>query len=288
MAAPHTPRHTRGHPGHGPAAMGAGVLAVILGVSAAALAGLGTGAYWLIALAATLIAALGYAIPTIREAPRLSDATDSTAERNQERQTAQTAGPAAKDLALGLATTDSPSPELSPATVVVITGHTTSGKTPIAERLTQEHPDWGWASCGRYVKDQARRRGLGQAHATTNTLGQRLVEELGGDRFLDEVIEHARLTNPPEVLVIDDVYHEQVYDAVTRRFPHLKFVAINLPPSVREHLTAGAERDADPLNIAFAELTRRHQPHVSLDGAADTQQVLARTRELEQKLALVA
>jgi len=263
-----------------------GILVAGSGVAVIAIAGLGTSAYWVVALAGALAATLAYAIPTIKEAPRLGNTAPPDVVQAHPHQPQVSDPP--KDLALGMAGQKHGADYLSPQRVIVITVHTTSGKTEIAERLIEDHPNWGWASCGRYVKTQARVRGLGNDHATTNTVGQRLVDKLGGDRFLSEVLDNSNLPPHPPVLVIDDVYHEQVYDAIKRRFPHLNFVSVNLPPSMREHLTAKQDQTAHPLDEAFGELTTRHQPDLSVLGAADEQQVLERTQELERELELVA
>jgi hypothetical protein len=241
----------------------------------------GTGAYWTIGLGASLIAAFGYTLPGLLRAPKREKRTTVLAIESDE---AQLPG----ELSLGIPVeAQSDYAELSPSRVFVISGHTASRKTEMARHLHEQHPEWAWASCGAFVKAEASRRGVSTGNRLeTDRLGQTLVEELGGARFLDAVLEHAALPPHPETLLIEDVYHAAVFKAIGERWGHMRFVSIGVPESMRQRdaESPGEVRESS-LDRELRTLLDEHRPERTIPAAEDESQVAERTKELELALA---
>ncbi len=236
-----------------------------------------TGAYWAIGLGASLIAAFGYTMPDLLRAPKREKAT-IVGLADGETQLPE-------KLSLGMPVeAQSDYAELAPSRVIVLSGHTASRKTEIAKRLQEQHPDWAWASCGSFVKAEASRRGVdADSRVETDQLGQCLVEELGGAGFLDAVLKHAALPRHPETLLIEDVYHAAVFEAINDRWRHMQFVSIDIPASMRQR-GAGPSGDST-LDRELQALLDEHQPECTVPAAEDESQVAERTEELNLALA---
>jgi hypothetical protein len=237
-----------------------------------------TGAYWTIGLCASLIAAFGYTLPALLRAPKREKATIVATDDGD------TGLP--ETLSLGIPVEAQPDhAELAPSRVIVLSGHTASRKTEIAARLHQQHPDWAWASCGSFVKAEASRLGVTTtSRVETDQLGQRLVEELGGAGFLDAVLKHAELPPHPETLLIEDVYHAAVFEAINERWGHMRFVSIDIPESMREREGSSGNIRESALDRELRTLLDEHQPERTILAAEDESQVDERTKELELAL----
>ena len=274
----------------------AGALVVIVGVLIAEANNWGTGALWTLGLVAALVASMGYAIPALLRAPSLRDHSSSDTMVRSASSDADPNSTEAPDADFALGMSVGPLQEdadgLAPKRVIVLSGPAASGKTRIAEKLHSEHPDWGWASCGAFVKAEAAQRGGDMRLPATNELGQKLVDDLGGEQFLSAVL--ANSTVPPDVstLIIDDVYHADVFDAIKRRWGHLSFVTVGLPDSMRRQLSGGQLPDteaqapeANPLDAAVSELATQHPPELVLEGAQTEEAIADRTREIDELVA---
>jgi hypothetical protein len=239
----------------------------------------GTGAYWTIGLGASLIAAFGYTLPGLLRAPKRGEIAMVDIDRDE----AQL--PSTFSVGMPVEAQSDPA-ELAPSRVIVLSGHTDSRKTEIAERLHEQHPEWAWASCGVFVKAEASREGISTANrAETDQLGQRLVEELGGPGFLDAVLKHAALPPHPETLLIEDVYHEAVFKAINNRWDHMQFMSIDVPESMRQRGTGSSGEDHESaLDRALRTLLDEHKPDTTIPAAEDESQVDERTKELELAL----
>jgi hypothetical protein len=265
----------------------AAVLAPIVFAAGVLLAGVlvgkanhwGTGAYWTIGLGASMIAAFGSTLPGLLRAPTRGEIAmvDVGRDEAQLPKTFSVGVPveAQSDLA-----------ELAPSRVIVLSGHTDSRKTEIAKRLHEQNPEWAWASCGAFVKAEASREGISTAdRAKTDQLGQRLVEELGGPGFLDAVLKHAALPPHPETLLIEDVYHEAVFEAINDRWDHMQFMSIAIPESMHQRGTGSSgENHESALNSELRTLLDEHKPDTTISPAENESQVAARTKELELAL----
>jgi hypothetical protein len=235
----------------------------------------GTGAYWTIGLGASVIAAFGYTIPGLLRAPKREKATIAAIDGGD-------TGLSEK-LSLGMPVeAESDHGQLAPSRVIVLSGHTASRKTEIAARLHHQHPDWAWASCGSYVNAEARRLGVStNSRIETDQLGQRLVEELGGAGFLDAVLKYAELPPNSETLLIEDVYHAAVFEAISERWGHMRFVSIDIPKSMREREGSSDDIRESALDLELRTLLDEHQPERIILAAEDESQVAERTKELE-------
>jgi hypothetical protein len=286
MATTRFPQRTRSRlvGGLAPGACAAGIL--IAGVLIGKADHWGTGAYWTLGLGSGLVAAFGYTLPGLLRAPKREKATMVDLD-GDEAQLPDKEAQLPDKFSLGMPVeAQSDHAELSPSRVIVLSGHTASRKTEMAQRLHEQHPEWAWASCGSFVKAEASRRGISTSdRAETDQLGQRLVEELGGSGFLDAVLEHAALPPHPETLLIEDVYHAEVFEAINERWGHMRFVSVEIPESMRQ-------RDARPsgeirestLDRELRTLLDEHQPERTIPAAEDENQVAERTEELELAL----
>lgn len=235
-----------------------GLILVAVGAVVATTDGWSAGALWGVAITAALVAAIAFAVPATRRAPKLDP----------------TAGP--HSLTIGATVSSKPrvTGELSPDLVLVLIGHPRTGKTTIAKQLVDAHDGWARASCGEYVRARARELGIEDRHEETDALGQRLVEELGGRAFLEAVLAHANVPVDTATLVIDDVYHVAVSEALEERWTHLKFASVTLPPTARRSLAgdesraASQARTVSPLDQAVEALERRRPPDRTIPGAA--------------------
>jgi hypothetical protein len=246
----------------------------------------GTGAYWTIGIGASLIAAFGYTLPGLLRAPKREKATMVDLDGDEAQlphKEAQLPG----EFSLGIPVeAQSGHAELSPSRVIVLSGYTASRKTEMAQRLHEQHPEWAWASCGAFVKAEASRRGINTAdRAETDQLGQRLVEELGGPGFLDAVLKHAALPRHPETLLIEDVYHAEVFEAIKKRWGHMRFLSVDIPESMRQRdARSSGEIRESTLDRELRTLLNEHQPERTIPAAEDESQVAERTAELELAL----
>lgn len=219
-----------------------------------------TGALWGVAVVATTVAAAAYVILAALQVP--------WRHRNQER----------TPLTIGTAVVANPREAgvLSPDLVLVLSGRSRSGKSTIAKQLIATHPDWTRASCGEYVCAQAKEQGVDLRLPDTHALGQALVDEMGGERFLAAVLEHADIPNDATTLVVDDVYHLEVYEALRARWQHLMFASVQLPETSRRSLLHDEGLDDaqvnsiedSPLDRAVVALETRYEPAYHLTGAA--------------------
>lgn len=264
-----------------PLAAGGGITAV--GGVLAAANDWSTAALWGVAAAGAGVAVVALGVSLAKSAPRI----------------AQSSGTPERDLLVGVATTPSrpTSPdELHPQRVFAISGFSGARKSQIARSLMDAHPEWAFASCGDFVIEEAHRRGIPADLPHTHELGQRLVLEWGASKFLDEVLAHAKVPADAQTLVVDDVYHVPVYEALKKRWDHLDFVFVDLPKSVRSRVLTSRGLSAEeveevekhPLDRAADELRNTYKPLRVIDGAEDEADVSKRSEELSQLFAAAA
>lgn len=192
-------------------------------------------------------------------------------------------------MGVGISTaTERPKGELPhPQHVVALAGHSQAGKSSIARKLHELHPEWGWASCGAFVRAEAKRHGVRADPAVEHKFGDRLVHKLGGEEFLRRVLEEAAVAPGAETLVIDDIYHVEVYEALARRWPHLTFVALEVPQSLTSQLgpVKPAAVAESPLDEQARRLTIEYPPTVRLEGASSDAEANARSTEIAKLVA---
>lgn len=284
MATTRSPKRARSRLAGGIAPIACAACVLIAGVLIGKANHWGTGAYWTIGLGASLIAAFGYMLPGLLRAPKRENATMDV-DGDEAHPPDKEAQPPDK-FSLGIPVeAQSDYAELSPSRVIVLSGHTASRKTEMAQRLHEQHPEWAWASCGAFVKAEASRRGISTSdRAETDQLGQRLVEELGGSGFLDAVLEHAALPPHSETLLIEDVYHAAVFEAINERWGHMRFVSIDIPESMRQREGSSGDIRESTLDRELQTLLDEHQPERTIPAAEDESQVVERTKELELAL----
>jgi hypothetical protein len=290
-------RHGRAALPEGLLALAAGAVIVVVGALVADGNGWSTGALWAVGLAGALVASLGYAVPALRRAPSLRDQSASDTMVRSASNDADPNATEASDADITLGMSVGPPQEdadgLAPKRVIVLSGPPVSGKTRIAEKLHSEHLDWGWASCGEFVKAEAKRRGTDTSRLETDKLGQQLVNDLGGEQFLSAVLTNSTIPSDASTLIIDDVYHAEVFDAIKRRWGHLDFVTVGLPDSMRRQLlrkqaVPDAEvqaSKANPLETAVSHLAAQHRPEMVLEGAQTEDAITERTREIDELVA---
>lgn len=240
------------------------------------------GALWALAVAATIIAGTVFAVPAALRAQSL-------------RTTAAAVGSEKTSLTIGAQVRDHQTDrgELSPKLVLVLSGHSRSGKSTIAEALIAQQPEWARASCGGYVRARASELGVALTLPDTHALGQRLVEQMGGKGFLEAVLDHAQIPSGAQSLIIDDVYHVAVYEALRERWQSLRFTTVVLPESIRRNLLHEQGLDDEkidqleesPLDQAVEQLERQYTPEIRLTGAANVADAGVAIREIRELLA---
>lgn len=242
-----------------------------------------TGALWALAVAATIVAGAVFAVPAARRAPSL-------------RTTATPAANGLTSLTIGARVTEGQAElgELSPQRVLVLSGHSRSGKSTIAKALIAQQPEeWARASCGEYVRARARELGVAPTLPNTHALGQQLVEEMSGKGFLEAVLDYAQIPSGAQSLIVDDVYHVAVFEALRGRWQGLRFTTVNLPASTRRHLLHEQGLDDEqveqieesPLDQAVEQLERQYTPEVRLTGATSAADTGVAIREIGDLLA---
>jgi hypothetical protein len=249
--------------------VGVGVALVVVGAIIGRSTGWSTGAYWLLAIVATGIA---FALFARRDLARLRSQREAGPNPAQ-----SSTDPSQGTLGLGIDTGEHPglAGALRPKQVVILSGHSRSGKSKIANALSLAHPDWAFVSCGAYVRAEAARRGLEPQLDVTDRLGLSLVKTLGGAGFFAAVLEHANTPSDAETLIIDDVYHLPVFEAIEQRWDHLAFVKVNLPESLKRTLESqsapqeGETLDELELDRAAEEIERVRPPTREVSGADD-------------------
>jgi chloramphenicol 3-O-phosphotransferase len=267
---PHGPRHLKRLASDLAVPVATGVILVVAGTIVGDSIGWSSGAYWVLAVVATGIA---FALFARRDLVRLSSQRETISHGMR---SPTDAVPEA--LGLGIDRGERPRPlgTLHPKKVVILSGHSRSGKSKIADALSLAHPDWAFVSCGAFVRAEADRRGLDpEKRDVTDRLGLSLVKTLGGAGFFDAVLEHANTPPDAETLIIDDVYHLAVFEAIEQRWDHLAFVKVNVPksmeralerPSAPQELETVDERELDN---AAEEIERVRPPTHEVIGARD-------------------
>jgi len=177
---------------------------------------------------------------------------------------------------------------LQPDAVVALIGHSGSGKSRLANFIAEHNPDWAVASCGQFVLAEAKSRGVPNELTETHAFGERLVEELGAEKFVEAVLDHGRVPKTAKFLLIDDVYHESVYKALSR-FGQLHNFRVDLSEAARR--ASLEDRGLNPSNVAAIEhsgLTHEVErlladipPERSLQGVSNDRDLAERATELE-------
>ena len=281
------------------------VLLPIAGVVIVSLAGAlvggaldwGAGAYWAVFVVAGVVGTLLMARGAVMHAPRRTD-RPALRDAVRERRTARSRRDRQTHLAIGINVSagERSAGELQPRKVIALAGPSGSRKSSIAEYSAGRHGGWARASCGAYVRSVAREKGIPDDPLWTHDLGQQLVEELGGRGFLDAVLAHASLkSDDVDTLLIDDIYHLEVFDALKERWDQLRFVAIDLPPEMRRRVMEDRgvppekvdELEHSKLESSAVELLRVHGKDLDhLQGAVTQDEVAARSRELFELVAV--
>lgn len=237
-----------------------------------------TGALWALAVAAAIVAGAVFAVPAALRAPSLRT-TDAPADDDP------------TSVTIGARVTDDHA-DLSPQRVLVLSGHSRSGKSTIAQALIAQQPEWARASCGEYVRARARELDVPLALPHTHALGQRLVEQMGGKGFLEAVLDHAQIPPGAQNLIIDDVYHLAVFEALRERWPGLRFTTVELPESIRRDLLHQQGLDdqqveqleESPLDHAVEQLEHEYTPEIRLTGATSADDAGVAIREISELL----
>ena len=143
--------------------------------------------------------------------------------------------------------------------LVALVGHSRSGKTQIADWVAEHHPDWARASFGKYVLAEAKERGLPEGERDlTDKLGGDLLSELGPKGFVEHVLADAELPSAKGLLLVDDVYHEPVWEALQEQWGN----AIAVRVKGREGDTA----EESALDRAAAKLINDVHPVLEISG----------------------
>ena len=177
---------------------------------------------------------------------------------------------------------------LKPERVVALVGHSQSGKTEIAERLAASYPSQvAYASCGAFVRAIARERGDLTNKYQLDAFGDELVEELGPRRFIEEVLEHTHGDVNAPLLLLDDVYHQSVLEALSEHLPDTERVGVTRPGgSELTPYTVDTWADDGPLDRAVVELFKATPPTITIHGAIDDEEIARSVEELSGKLGL--
>lgn len=209
---------------------------------------------------------------------------------------AQTARPATREkIAVGVASARSDDANFSglhPERVIAVSGHSASNKSRIAAELKRTRPDWAYSSCGRFVREEAEKAGRVGDLLETHNFGIELVEKLGPKAFLDAVLKSAEGPDNATTLIIDDIYHPSVYQALQEHWDHLSFVFVDLPESARRAVARERGLDPDevdkierhPLDQLANELKSQYEP-IKVEGAASEAEIAERAAELESAIA---
>jgi len=146
--------------------------------------------------------------------------------------------------------------------VVMLVGHSRSGKTRIAAAVAEQHPDWAWASCGEFVLAEAKQQGLSvENREETDQFGDELVAKLGAKAFIDRVLRNTKGAEAPLMILIDDIYHEPVQQALEQRSGTILSVEVENPKSL-----SGEEPSS--LDRAAMKLLRDFPPRLTIEGAS--------------------
>ncbi|HEY4778294.1 MAG TPA: hypothetical protein VIH47_01725 [Solirubrobacterales bacterium] len=223
-----------------------------------------SGAYFGVAVLAALAGTVGVTRRMAAEAPSRDAVQPTEAVVSAADQTGQTLSQAAAGS------------ERKPVLVMLV-GHSRSGKTRIAASVAEHHPDWAWASCGEFVLAEAKRKGLSaENREETDRFGDKLVAELGAKAFTDRVLENTKGAEAPLMILIDDVYHEPVQQALEQRSGKTLSVEVENPKSL-------AEKEPSSLDRAATELLRDFPPRLKIEGASPSD-AGKRGKELVEKL----
>jgi hypothetical protein len=167
----------------------------------------------------------------------------------------------------------------APQVLVGLIGYSRSGKTEIADWVAGHHPDWAWASCGRFVLAEAKQQGFAEGEReVTDKLGNDLVSRLGAKAFAEQVLAGAKIPAGSSLLMVDDIYHEGVWEALAedRRVIAVQIKSLDPGPAEESFL----DREA-------AKLLKDVHPVLQITGAGRDSEESGREliEKVEERLA---
>jgi hypothetical protein len=257
----------------------------ILAAVVSGLAGWSSSTYWGLGLLCVLAGLSVYLVRLTRAAPRVERGGQPA-----------TAGQTAVEvgMAVGAEKEKQETAGLHPRRVLALGGSTAVGKTLIADEIKRAHPDWAYASCGKFVIHEAEKEGK-EGLVATHQFGVELVESLGAENFLERVLEHADVPPGADTLVVDDIYHDEVLQELKKRWDHLMFAGFQVPENV--HVAILHDRGLDeggveeieksPLEKQGEALIAKYRP-VVYEGAETKAEARKRSKELTKALSKAA
>lgn len=136
--------------------------------------------------------------------------------------------------------------------VIALTGQSGSGKSSLARELARRLPAHA-VSFGAFVRAQAKQRGGGLDVPSLQALGQALIDELGTEEFVRQVMTQAASDEPVAddddcVIVLDGVRSREVWQAVQQLAKRSVLVYLDVDQQTR------SERIADRGSVDLTEL----------------------------------
>ncbi|WP_395836324.1 AAA family ATPase [Archangium violaceum] len=151
--------------------------------------------------------------------------------------------------------------------VVGIAGGIGSGKTQVARQLA-DLLGAEFASFGDYVRERAREFGLDPVRDNLQPLGERLINEMGWDGFVAQVLS---TWSRKSSLVLDGIRHVNACRAVESQVSPYRFILVYL--SVDKATRVGRLEAVRPSDAAAIDRLEQHsterEVHASLPDLAD-------------------
>jgi hypothetical protein len=159
------------------------------------------------------------------------------------------------------------------AEVILVTGEGGIGKSELTKHLDRDLTTFRRVSFGEYIRSVASERGVASDLLSLHDLGHNLKREMGSYQLFAEVLRFNGLeTLENRFLIVDDVYHPDVFDTVGRLFVirrhlHIEYSAEGLRAHYREKGLDEHQIDrlvAHPIEQAMRKLVAKHPPDKTL------------------------
>lgn len=142
--------------------------------------------------------------------------------------------------------------------ILVLSGQTGSGKTSLAKELVLKL-NANFVSFGSYVRTVATKRGIGFDRVSLQNLGQTLIEGLGPDAFVKEVLTSVQ-SSSNAITILDGVRSVEIWRAVQKLASNCILIYLDIGED--ERIRRLVKRDR--LEAATIQLAMRHTMETSV------------------------